>query len=43
MPGYMITLSHPDDYTDATGKGLNNLGVHFFINQWIKTILMNID
>lgn len=40
MPGYMITLSHPDDYYIATGKGLNNLGVHFFINLMDKN---NID
>lgn len=40
MPGYMITLSHPDNYYNATGKGLNNLGVHFFINLMDKN---NID
>lgn len=32
MPGYMITLSHPNNYYEATGRGKNNLGVHFFKN-----------
>tara|TARA_Y100000746_G_C15420893_1_gene414321 strand:+ start:341 stop:1198 length:858 start_codon:yes stop_codon:yes gene_type:complete len=40
IPGYVITLSHPDNYYNATGKGLNNLGVHFFIDLMDKN---NID
>ena len=39
MPGYMITLSHPDNYYMRQERG-NNLGVHFFINLMDKN---NID
>ena len=41
MPGYVITLVHPNNYYKSTGSGYNNLGVHFFIDLMDKKNLSN--